>query len=650
MTATVSEHLLRRLHAWGVGHVFGSPGDGIDALLAAFGRTEDAPRLVRSPHARTSAFQAVGHARFGGLPGVCAAASGPDAIHLLGGLYDAKLDRVPVLAIVGRRRTGRDDPHRPETDPYALFGDVASEFLETVTAPQDLPDVLDRALRTAHARRCPVVVVVPEDVLELGCPEPTEPPAPPAGFGAAPAGAGPGEGTAAPSTQSLERAAEILNSGDKVAILVGRGAAGAAAEVQRIAELLGAGVAKELLGKDVLSDELPYVTGTAGPLGTRPSYELMRDCDTLLTIGSSFAHPRFLPEPGRARSVRIDVEPDPTGAGRPPHRPASDPASDHASGRPSDDLLGRPSDDHPGDPSDDPSGDPWGDPYEVELVADVRETLRRLIPRIRAEERGREWFQTVCDNVRRWDEVLERRSRLSADPVNPEQVARVLDPLLPPDAIVACDSGSVTAWYARHLTMRPGMRGALSGALAATGCAVPYAIGAKFAHPDRPVIALVGDGAMQPDGLAELITAARYRDLWQDPRLVVAVWNDRGLGQGARHPQDAEDDPAVPSVPAQRSLDVPYAAFARSLGLTGVRVETPGEVESGWRAALAADGPAVVEFLTDPTVPPVPAHATWEQLGAAAAAVLKGGPDAGSLVRHAFMAKMQEFLPGPRTE
>ncbi|WP_333741010.1 thiamine pyrophosphate-binding protein, partial [Streptomyces sp. IBSBF 2806] len=533
MTATVCEHILRRLHAWGVDHVFGCPGEGIEELLAAFDRTEDAPRLVRSTHARTSAFQAVGHARFGGRPGVCAAASGPDAIQLLGGLYDAKLDRVPVLAIVGRRRTGGDDPHRPEMDPYLLFRDVASEFLETVTTPQELPDVLDRALRTAYARRCPVVVVVPEEVQELDRPEPPESAGPPAGFGAASAGPGRDERAAAPSAESLERAAEILNSGDKVAILVGRGAAGASAEVRRIAELLGAGVAKELLGKDVISDELPYVTGTVGPLGTRPSYELMRDCDTLLTIGSSFAHPPSLPEPGRARSVRIDVEPAPTGTDRPSDRCSSDHASD------------RPSERH----SDRPAGGRSGDPYEVELVADVRETLGRLIPTIRSEERGREWFETVCDNVRRWDEVLDRRARLSADPINPEQVARVLDRLLPPDAILTCDSGPVTGWYARHLTMRPGMRGALSFGLAATGCAVPYAIGAKFAHPDRPVIALVGGGATQLHGLAELLAAARYRDRWRDPRLVVGVWNDRGLDRGARRTPDTEDDPTVPSVP-----------------------------------------------------------------------------------------------------
>lgn len=632
MAATVAEHLVRRLREWGVEHVFGCPGDGVHALLDACDGADRAPRLVRSPHARSSAFQAVGDARFGGRPGVCAAASGPDAVHLLDGLSAAKPDRVPVLAVVGHRRTDRNGPQRPEadphTDPYTLFRDVAPDFLETVTAPQDLADVLDRALRTAYARRCPVVVVVPEDVMELDCPEPPEPPEfprPPAGLGAAPNGPGRDGRTASPSAEALERAAEILNSGDKVAILVGRGAAGAGEEVRRIAGLLGAGVAEELPGKGVVSDELPYVTGPVGPLGTRPSYELMRDCDTVLAIGSSVTHPRFLPDlGGHVRSIRIDVEPTPDGTACPP-----DPSSRHvsqtsqASGHVSSGSPGTPdSPDEPDQPCE--SGEP--EPYDVELVADVRETLNRLIPAIRSGERGREWLDTVCDNVRRWEEVLDRRARLSADPVNPELVARLLDPLLPPDAMLTCEPGALAAWYARHLTLRPGMHGALSTGSGAKGCAVPYAIGAKFARPDRPAIALVDDAAMRLDGLEELSAVARHRHLWQDPRLVVAVWNDHGPDRGA--------GPG-------------YAEFARSLGLTGVRVETPEEVEAGWRTALAADGPAVVEFLTDPSVPPVPAHATWEQLGAAAAAVLKGEPDAGSVARHAFKAKMQEFLPGP---
>ncbi|WP_030952614.1 thiamine pyrophosphate-dependent enzyme, partial [Streptomyces sp. NRRL S-481] len=394
------------------------------------------------------------------------------------------------------------------------------------------------------------------------------------------------------------RPAEILNSGDKVAILVGQGAAGARAEVERIAELLGAGVAKALLGKDVISDELPYVTGSIGLLGTRPSYELMRDCDTLLTIGSSFPYSQFLPEFGKARGVQIDIDPHMVGMRY---------------------------------------------PYEVNLVGDAKATLERLIPLIEGG-RGREWYDTVCDNVTRWRDVMERRAGLDADPINPEYVARALDPLLPDNAIVTSDSGSTANWYARHLTMRPGMRGSLSGTLATMGCGVPYVIGAKFAHPDRPAIALVGDGAMQMNGMAELITAAKYRHLWEDPRLVVAVWNNHDLNQVTWEMRAMEGAPSF--LPSQELPDVQYAAFARSLGLTGIRVEKPEDVEAAWRAALEADGPAVVEFLTDPAVPPIPPHATWDQMEATAASILKGDADRGSVVKQGFKAKVQEFLPG----
>ncbi|WP_405968115.1 thiamine pyrophosphate-requiring protein [Streptomyces sp. NBC_00015] len=594
MSVKVADHVLQRLREWGVEQVFGYPGDGINGLLAAWGRAGDEPRFVQSRHEEMSAFQAVGYAKFSGRLGVCVATSGPGAIHLLNGLYDAKLDHVPVLAIVGQtHRSAMGGSYQQEVDLHTLFKDVASEFVETVTVPEQLPNVLDRAIRTACARRCPTAVIIPGDVQELPYEAPTHE------FRMVPSSLGLSGGTTIPSQESLRSAADILNSGDKVAILIGQGAAGARTEVERIAELLGAGVAKALLGKDALSDELPYVTGSIGLLGTRPSYELMRDCDTLLTIGSSFPYTQFLPEFGKARGVQIDIDPH---------------------------MIG------------------MRYPYEVNLVGDARETLRRLIPMIRGEERGREWFETVCDNVRRWDDVLDRRARLSADPINPEYVARTLSPLLPPDAIVTSDSGSVANWYARHLTLRPGMRGSLSGTLATMGCGVPYAIGAKFAHPDRPVIALVGDGAMQMNGLAELITAAKYRDRWPDPRLIVAVWNNRDLNQVTWEMRAMGGAPSF--LPSQELPDVPYAAFARSLGLTGVRVETPQDVEQGWRTALAADGPAVVEFLTDPAVPAVPPHATWEQIEATVASALKGDADRGSMIKQGFRAKVQEFLPG----
>lgn len=593
MSTKVADHILQRLREWRVADVFGYPGDGINGLLAAWGRAENQPRFVQSRHEEMSAFEAVGYAKFSGRLGVCAATSGPGAIHLLNGLYDAKLDHVPVLALVGQtHRTAMGGSYQQEVDLHTLFKDVASDFVETVTVPEQLPNVLDRAIRTAYARRAPTALIIPGDVQELDYSAPTHE------FKMVPSSLDRSGWTATPSQESLERAAEILNSGDKVAILVGQGARGARAEVERIAELLGAGVAKALLGKDALSDELPYVTGSIGLLGTRPSYELMRDCDTLLTIGSSFPYSQFLPEYGKARAVQIDIDPHMVGMRY---------------------------------------------PYEVNLIGDAQATLQRLIPML-DEDRGREWYDTVCANVVRWRDVMERRAEQSADPINPEYVAHALDPLLPGNAIVSSDSGSAANWYARHLTMRDGMRGSLSGTLATMGCGVPYAIGAKFAHPDRPAIALVGDGAMQMNGMAELITAAKYQDRWEDPRLVVGIFNNHDLNQVTWEMRAMEGAPSF--LPSQELPDVQYAAFARSLGLTGIRVEKPEDVEAGWRAGLAADGPAVIEFLTDPAVPPVPPHATWDQMEATAAAVLKGDADRGAMVRQGFKAKVQEFLPG----
>ncbi|MGW0533175.1 thiamine pyrophosphate-requiring protein [Streptomyces sp. NPDC003032] len=596
MSVKVADHILERLRAWGVEQVFGYPGDGINGLLAAWGRAEDRPRFVQSRHEEMSAFEAVGYAKFGKRLGVCAATSGPGAIHLLNGLYDAKLDHVPVLALVGQtHRSAMGGSYQQEVDLHTLFKDVASDFVETVTVPEQLPNVLDRAIRTAYARRCPTAVIIPGDVQELDYSPPSHE------FKMVPSSLDRSGWTAMPSPTALERAAEVLNAGDKAAILIGQGAAGARAEVEEIAELLGAGVAKALLGKDALSDELPYVTGSIGLLGTRPSYELMRDCDTLLTIGSSFPYAQFLPEFGSARAVQIDIDPHMVGMRY---------------------------------------------PYEVNLVGDARATLRELIPLIDKDRRAvsREWQEEVCAGVRRWNGVMERRAEQSADPVNPEYVARALDPLLPDNAIITSDSGSVANWYARHLTMRGDMRASLSGTLATMGCGVPYAIGAKFAHPNRPVIALVGDGAMQMNGMAELITAAKYRHRWDDPRLIVAVWNNEDLNQVTWEMRAMAGAPSF--LPSQQLPDVPYAEFARSIGLAGIRVERPEDVEAAWRAGLEAEGPVVLDFRTDPAVPPIPPHATWEQMEATAEAVLKGDADRSSMVKQGLKAKMQEFLPG----
>ncbi|MBI0298357.1 thiamine pyrophosphate-requiring protein [Streptomyces sp. PRKS01-29] len=592
MTMKVADYILARLSEWGVENVFGYPGDGINGLLAAWGRADNEPRFVQARHEEMAAFQAVGYAKFSGRLGVCAATSGPGAIHLLNGLYDAKLDHVPVVALVGQtHRSAMGGSYQQEVDLHSLFKDVASDFLETVTVPEQLPNVLDRAIRTAYARRAPTAVIIPADVQDLDYSAPTHE------FKMVPSSLDRSGWSAVPSNSAVERAAEVLNAGERVAILVGQGAAGAREEVQQAAETLGAGVAKALLGLDVLSDELPYVTGSTGLLGTRPSYEMMRDCDTLLTIGSSFPYSQFLPEFGKARGVQIDLDPH---------------------------MIG------------------MRYPYEVNLVGDARETLLRLLPLLERKE-ARDWQEEIVSGVRRWREVMSSRAEVSADPINPEYVAHCLDPLLPSDAIVTCDSGSVANWYARHLRMRGQMRGSLSGTLATMGCGVPYAIGAKFARPDRPAVALVGDGAMQMNGLAELITVAKYRHLWEDPRLVIGIWNNQDLNQVTWEMRAMGGAPQF--LASQALPDVSYARFAESLGMTGIRVEKPEQVERAWREALSAEGPAVVEFLTDPDVPPIPPHATREQMEATAESIIKGDPDRAGMVRQGLKAKVQEFLP-----
>lgn len=596
MSEKVSDHILRRLREWEVEHVFGYPGDGINGLLAAWERAGNEPRFVQARHEEMAAFEAVGYAKFSGRLGVCAATSGPGAVHLLNGLYDAKLDHVPVVALVGQTaRSAMGGSYQQEIDLHSLFKDVASEFLETVTVPEQLPNVLDRAIRTALARGAPTAVIVPADVQDLDY----EPPG--HAFKMVPSSLGSSGWHSEPTEEALDRAAEVLSAGRKVAVLVGQGARGARAEVEQTAERLQAGVAKALLGMDVLPDTLPYVTGPIGLLGTRPSYEMMRDCDTLLTIGSSMPYSQFLPPYGKARAVQIDIDPHMVGMRY---------------------------------------------PYEVNLVGDARTTLRRLLDRLPHNDEGLEWQEELTANVDRWKEVMRRRAEVSADPVNPEYVAHCLDPLLPQDAIITADSGSATNWYARHLTMRGTMRGSLSGTLATMGCAVPYALGAKFAHPGRPVVALVGDGAMQMNGMAELVTLAKYRMSWDDPRLVIGVWNNRDLNQVTWEMRAMGGSPQF--LPSQSLPDVSYAAFARSLGMTGIRVDKPEEVRDAWQEALNAQGPAVVEFMTDPSVPPIPPHADWDQIEATAAAITKGDPARRAMVKQGIKAKVQEFLPGGR--
>jgi pyruvate dehydrogenase (quinone) len=589
----VADYVLARLRDWGVEQVFAYPGDGINGLVAAFGRAEDDPRFVQARHEEMAAFSAVGYAKFSGRVGVCMATSGPGAIHLLNGLYDAKLDHVPVVAIVGQTaRSAMGGSYQQEVDLQALFKDVASEYLVEVNVAEQLPNAIDRAMRTAQARRAPTAVIIPTDLQEESYTPPRHafkqvPSSPPASV----------RFTATPPEDEIARAAEVLNAGSKLAILVGQGARGAAGQVRRLAELTGAGVAKALLGKDVLSDELPYVTGSIGLLGTRPSWELMRDCDTLLIVGSSFPYTQFLPEFGQARCVQIDLDPG---------------------------LIG------------------MRYPAEVALVGDAAATLDALLPRLRPTPDG-SWRQTIESNVERWWETMRMQAMLDAHPVNPMRIVWELSERIPDDAIVTADSGSAANWYARDLRMRGTMRGSLSGTLATMGPGVPYAIGAKFAHPDRPVIALVGDGAMQMNGMAELLTIARYHELWADPRIVVCVLHNNDLNQVTWELRAMGGAPKFEQ--SQVLPDVSYADFARGLGFDAVTVDHPDQLGPAWDQALTARRPALLDVHCDPEVPPIPPHATFDQIKAATEAVLKGDPAAWHLLVQGAKTKLQEALP-----
>jgi len=577
MPKTVGDHLVECLRQWKVRRLFGYPGDGINGVITALQRAvgEGGPEYVQTRHEELAAFMACAHAKFTGEVGVCLATSGPGAIHLLNGLYDAKLDHQPVVALVGQQaRSALGGDYQQEVDLASLFKDVASEYLQMVTVPEQLRHVVDRAFRIAIDRRSVTCIILPSDVQDL--PAVSEPPRE---HGTLHSGIGHTSGLAMPADADLAHAADVLNSGRRVAILAGAGALHAVDELAEVAQRLGAGVAKALLGKAGLPDDLPYVTGAIGMLGTQPSWDLMAHCDTLLMVGSNFPYAEFLPQEGQARGVQIDID-----------------------GRR---LALR-------------------YPMEVNLVGDSREVLRALLPRLQRQA-DRSWRERVEHNVAHWWQVMQARAMVPANPVNPQRVFWELSPRLPEQCIVTCDSGTAAVWYARDLKLRRGMMASLSGGLASMGPALPYAIAAKLAHPTRPVIALLGDGAMQMNGLNALVTIAHLWRQWADPRLVVMVLRNDDLSMVTWEQRATEGEPRAgisQFVPA-----FPYAEFARLLGLVGVRVDAPDSVGTAWDAALAADRPVLLEMVTDPNVPPAPPHLTGQQLRAYAAALLKGDRD-----------------------
>jgi pyruvate dehydrogenase (quinone) len=592
MSRNVSEFVWHRLAEWGLKRVYGYPGDGVGGLDVALEKAKGSMEYVQVRHEEMAAFMASAHAKFTGQVGLCYATSGPGAIHLLTGLYDAKMDHMPVVAIVGQQaRTAIGASYQQEVDLQTLFKDVASEYVATGTVPSQVRTIVDRAVRIAQAKRSVTCIILPNDLQLMTYEEPAM------AHGATHTGTGfPGE-SKVPEQAALQAAADVLNAGKKVAILVGAGALEATDEVIAVAERLGAGVAKALLGKAALPDDLPYVTGSLGLLGTKPSWDLMKGCDTLLMIGSSFPYSEFLPKPGAARGVQIDIN----GAN----------------------LSLR-------------------FPMEVNMIGDSAATLSALLPLLR-QKTDRSWQDGIAAGLKDWWKVLEARAMNAADPLNPQRVFWELSPRLPDNAIITADSGSVANWYARDLKMRRGMKASLSGSLASLGAGTPYAMAAKMAFPDRTVIACMGDGAMQMNGLNVMITISKYWKQWSNPHLVVLVLNNRDLNQVTWEERIQLGEGKTEST--QSIPDFPYHKYAELLGLKGIFVDDPDKVGAAWDEALAADRPVILEAYTDPNVPPLPPHITLKD-AAHFMTMMGSEPELASVLKNSAKELLATVLPG----
>ena len=592
MSMNVSEFVWHRLSEWGLKRVYGYPGDGVGGLDVALEKAKGFMEYVQVRHEEMAAFMASAHAKFTGQPGLCYATSGPGAIHLLNGLYDAKLDHVPVVALVGQQaRTALGASYQQEVDLQNLFKDVASEFVGLASVPEQVRHLMDRAVRIAHTKRAVTCVILPNDLQLLPYKDP------PLTHGATHTGIGYAGPAKLPDRALLQAAADVLNSGKKVAMLVGAGALDATDEVIAVAERLRAGVAKALLGKAVLPDDLPYVTGSIGLLGTKPSWDLMKGCETLLMVGSCFPYSEFLPKPGAARGVQIDI---------------------------------------------DGSRLSLRYPMEVNMVGDSATTLRALLPLLR-QKTDTSWTDEIEKGLKSWWKTLRNRAMDSADPLNPQRVFWELSPRLPDNAIITADSGSVANWYARDLKMRRGMKASLSGGLASLGAGTPYAVAGKMAFPDRTVIACMGDGAMQMNGLNVMITISKYWKHWSNPRLIVLVLNNRDLNQVTweeRIQLGAGKTELTQAIP-----DFPYHKYAELLGLKGIFVDHPDQVGAAWDEALSADRPVILEAYTDPNVPPLPPHITLKD-AKNFVLMMRDEPELGSVLKNSAKELLTSIIPG----
>jgi pyruvate dehydrogenase (quinone) len=591
MSQTVGEFFVERLSEWGVRTIFGFPGDGINGVLRGLEKRSDMFRFVQVRHEEMAAFMASAYAKFSGELGVCLSTGGPGATHLVTGLYDAKQDHMPVLAITGQAsRSVRGAHYQQELNLDRLFSDVA-EYVQQGETPEQVGVILDRAIRTAKARNGVAVVIMPNDLSDSTYSAPTRL------HGYTRSGTGYERPSIVPFEKDLKWAAEVLNAGKKVAMLVGAGALHCPAELVAVADKLQAGCAKALLGKGALPDDLPWVTGCIGLLGTKPSSDMMNECDTLLMVGTGFPWAEFLPKTGQALAVQIDIDAT---------------------------MLG------------------IRYPTEVNLHGEAGLTLRALLPLLHPKE-DTGWRRQIEASVKDWSALMEKRAMTPARPVNPQRVAWELSPRLPDNAIITADSGSVANWYARDLKMRRGMKASLSGGLASLGAGTPYALAGKMAYPDRTVIACMGDGAMQMNGLNVMITISKYWKQWSNPRLIVLVLNNRDLNQVTWEERIQLGEGKTEST--QSIPDFPYHRYAELLGLRGIFVDNPDRVGAAWDEALAADRPVIFEAYTDPNVPPLPPHITLKD-AKHFVSMIPSEPELGSVLKNSAKELLTSVLPG----
>jgi pyruvate dehydrogenase (quinone) len=596
MSTTVSDFVIDRLIEWDLHQFYGFPGDGVGGLDGALERAQSEGKdftYVRPTHEEIAAFMACAHAKFTGGVGVCMATSGPGAVHLLNGLYDARMDNQPVVAVVGQQglvSLGSDT--QQQLDLEQMFADVAG-YVQTVTVPMQAQMVVDRAVRIAAAQRCPTVVILPADIQDMTMEEPA------LEHWVSRTGVGHASTALTPPETELRRACEVLNAGSKVAMIVGQGARGATDEVIAVAERLGAGIITALLGKDVVPGDLPYHTQQLGLLGSRPSYDMMQDCDTLLMVGTNYPYAEFLPGSGQARGVQIDLSPR------------------HLSLR---------------------------YPMEVNLAGDAKTTLAALLPHLE-QQTDLSWQEQVVKGMNDWDEVTEREAMAGADPINPRYVYHLLNQRLPENAIVTADAGSTADWYGHHIKLGRHMSGNLSGMLASMLAAMPYAVAAKFAHSDRPVVCTIGDGAFQMLGMNELLTVKRHWKTWQDPRFIVLVLHNNDLNQVSWEMREV-GDPRYDT--SQLVEDMDYAGYARLLGLKGITVDQPEQVAGAWDAAFTADRPVLLDVHTDPNVPPLPAHISFAEAKGFLTSLVKGDPAEGAVIANSVRAMGAELFANAR--